>query len=76
VANLSHRAAGDNRGITPPFPSRDDPAAWADWWHIWARLGRVAGRLDPAGPLYEVVYPGDHTRAGPGGSPPQGRNSA
>ena len=60
----------------PPFPPHDDPAAWADWWHTWARLGRLAGRLDPAGPLYEVEYPGDHTRAGPGGSPPQGRNSA
>jgi hypothetical protein len=45
--------------LLPPIPPSDDPTAWADWWHSWARLGRLAARLDPAGALYEPVYTGD-----------------
>ncbi|HKI33935.1 MAG TPA: hypothetical protein VKA46_18925 [Gemmataceae bacterium] len=47
--------------VLPPFPRPHDFAGWANWWHRWARIGYVAGRLDPHGPLYEPVYPGDHT---------------
>ena len=43
-----------------PFPGAHDAMGWAEWWHEWARLGRLGGRLDPAGALFEPLYPGDH----------------
>ena len=46
--------------LLPDFPPRDDPTAWADWWHRWAEIGRRAASLDPNGALYEPVYGGDH----------------
>jgi hypothetical protein len=59
----------------PPFPSRDNPAAWAAWWHRWAYLGRLAARLEPAGALYEPVYHGDHTLPGCPESPSERRDA-
>jgi hypothetical protein len=43
------------------FPRREDRAAWASWWHMWADVGRLAGRLDPEAALYEPTHVGDNS---------------
>jgi hypothetical protein len=61
--------------LLPPYPARDDAAGWADWWHRWEYLGRLAARLDPAGALYEATYRGDHTLPDCPESPPERRDA-